>query len=201
MLHYFKVYIIMLLSYSIMDAIWFFKIEFRGTENIGKSQFILTPNHQSFLDALLLSYAFDDGVMRNTYFIARESLAGNRIIRSLMNKANVILVNFEKDIKFSLIKAASALMAGKNLVIFPEGHRTRDGRIAPFKKTFAILSAETGVAVVPAAIKGAYEALPARKSLQGRGVIQITFCKPVLAPDKNYAAITDKVKGIIEKHL
>ncbi len=174
-----------------------FRLRYRGLEHLPQAPFILSPNHQSFIDVLLLAVALPDRVLRNTFFIARESLARRALVRALTRRTNIIFVNFERDVKTALQKAASILKAGRNLVIFPEGHRTRDGRIAPFKKTFAILGAELQVPVVPVAIRGAYEALPAAGRLSRPRSIELTFCAPVRIMQGNYAARAESVRSII----
>lgn len=55
---------------------------------------------------------------------------------------------------------AEALRQGKNLMIFPEGTRSRDGTLGEFKESYAILVQELNVPVVPVAIDGAYGVLP-----------------------------------------
>ena len=57
-------------------------------------------------------------------------------------------------------KMVEVLKRGKNIIIFPEGTHSKDGQIGTFKKTFAILSRELNIPIVPVSIKGAYEALP-----------------------------------------
>ena len=83
------------------------------------------------------------------------------------------------------------------MVIFPEGTRTRDGHIAPFKKLFAILSRELGVPVVPLAIRGSYEAMPPGTVLPRPGSIGITVCDPVYPQGKDYDQICSEVRSAI----
>ncbi len=70
---------------------------------------------------------------------------------------------------------AKVLKEGKNIVIFPEGARTRDGELQEFKKTFAILSKELNIPVVPFGIRGAYESMPYGSSFPKSSPIDIKF--------------------------
>ena len=77
---------------------------------------------------------------------------------------------------------AEVLRAGKNIVIFPEGSRTNTGELGVFKKTFAILSQELQVPIVPACIRGAYDALPRQRTFPSTAHIEIEYLPPV-TPD------------------
>jgi len=143
---------------------FFFKLYFRfrgeGLENIPDGPFILASNHQSFIDGLFVSVFLKRKVFKNTYFYAKEKHVRNRFVRAFANRNNVIILDINRDLKESLQKLAAVLKKGKNIIIFPEGTRTRTGKLSQFKKAFAILSSELNVPVVPVSIKGAFEALP-----------------------------------------
>ncbi len=177
----------------------YFKLRYRGINHLPDGPFIIAPNHQSFMDVLLIAIALPDKVLHDTFFLARESLARRAPVRYLMKKANVVFLNFERDLRSALGNAASVLASGRNLVIFPEGHRSRDGSIGPFKKTFAILSAELGIPVVPVAISGAYDALPKNGLLPRPGTIELAFLEPVQARGADYDAMAEKIRSIINR--
>ena len=100
-----------------------------------------------------------------------------------------------------MIKSAYALKNGKNVVIFPEGARTRNGKLLPFKKGFAILSKELNIPVVPVVIKGAFESLPINKSLPSPFKISVEFLNPVYPENKSYDEIVKIVYDEISKKL
>ena len=97
---------------------------------------------------------------------------------------------------------AEVLKRGKNIIIFPEGTRSLNGEIGEFKKTFAILSRELNVPVVPVAINGAYDALP-------RGThfpkpwkkINVNFLKPILPLNHSYDSLKNAVFEKVEAQL
>lgn len=134
--------------------------------------------------------------MRNTYFYAKEKHVRKKWIKYLADRHNVIVMDINKDLKLSLQKMAEVLKKGKNLIIFPEGTRTRDGRVGTFKKTFAILSRELNVPVVPVAIQGAYSALPKGSIIpRPRKHIRVRFLKPVYPEKHDYNSLTNLVQS------
>ena len=97
---------------------------------------------------------------------------------------------------------AAALRSGKNLVIFPEGSRSRDGQMTEFKKAFAILSRELNVPIMPVALQGAYEAMPVGKTLpKFRQEISVEFLPPVHPGSLSYEELTEKVRKQISDIL
>jgi len=177
----------------------FFKLYFRikgeGTENLPQSPFILAPNHQSFFDGLFISAYLKNRVMKNTYFYAKEKHVRHPFLRSMAHRHNIIVMDINRDLKQSLQKLAEVLRKGKNIVVFPEGTRTRTGKLGELKKSFAILSREMNVPVVPVSIKGAFEALP-RGSLIPRPwkKIHIKFHQPVFPEGNDYDSLISRVQ-------
>lgn len=180
----------------------YFRIQGEGTENLPKGSFIIASNHQSFLDALFVSIFLKNKVFKNTYFYAKEKHVRNFFVKTLASKNNVIVMDINKDLKTSLQKLAEVLRNGKNLIIFPEGTRSHTGVLGEFKKSFAILSKELNIPVVPVSISGAMYALP-RGSLIPRPLkkIKVKFLKPVYPGPKGYDALTDVVFQMIAEEL
>jgi long-chain acyl-CoA synthetase len=177
------------------------KLLSKGTGSLPGGPFIMTPNHQSLMDVLLIARTLPDATLKNTYFIARDSLAKSAAVRWLMSKSNVIFVNIDRDLRTAIKNAAAVIQSGKNLVIFPEGHRTRDGRMSQFKKMFAILSIELKVPVVPVAINGAFELFPHGKFFPTEGTVELTYCDPVMPKEKDYEKVARKVQSMISAVL
>ncbi|MBW7843007.1 MAG: AMP-binding protein [Ignavibacterium sp.] len=179
----------------------YFRLKGEGLENIPEGPFILAPNHQSFFDGLFVAVFLKNKLLKQTYFYAKEKHVKNKLLKFIANKHNVIVMDLN-DLKTSLQKLAEVLKRGKNIIIFPEGTRTISGDIGDFKKTFAILSRELNVPVVPVVIKGAYDALP-------RGThfpkpwkkINVRFLKPVKPENHTYESLKDIVKAKVTEQL
>jgi len=73
----------------------------------------------------------------------------------------------------SLGEAAQKIAAGTSVIIFPEGTRTKDGKMQDFKAGAMVLAIKSGVDIVPVAIKGTYEILPKGKLLINPGNVSI----------------------------
>ena len=102
------------------------------------------------------------------------------------------------NLKNSILKLGEVLKQGKNLVIFPEGRRTEDGKVGTFKKTFAILSQELQVPILPVRITGGYEAMPRGSKFPNTHRITVEYLQPVVPlPGETYDQLSDRVKAAI----
>ncbi|HKK60232.1 MAG TPA: AMP-binding protein [Salinivirga sp.] len=183
---------------------YIFKVLFRmrsnGKENIPDGPAIIAPNHQSYLDAVFISAFIKNRELRRTFFYAKRKHIKTKFMNFLAGKHNVIVVDLDQGIKESIQKLAEALKQDNKVVIFPEGTRTKNGEVGDFKKTFAILSKELNVPVVPVAIKGAYNALPTGKKLPRLFTrIQVTYMPPVYPEKHDFDTLTDTVKENIRE--
>ncbi len=178
------------------------RLEIKGKENIPvQGPVIIAPNHQSYLDSLLLSDGLPMDVLRDSFFYATESHMQGALRQTVAAHSNVILMEVG-NLRDSILKMAEVLKQGKNVIIFPEGSRSRTGRLTEFKKTFAILSSELQVPVLPVCIKGAYEALPRSKRFIQPHKITVTFLKPIQPDQKtSYDELSHEVKQAIQNCL
>ncbi len=179
----------------------YFRLKGEGIENIPDGPFILAPNHQSFFDGLFVAVFLKNKLMKKTYFYAKEKHIKQRWLKFVANKNNVIVMDLS-DLKSSLQKLASVLRKERNIIIFPEGTRTKTGNIGDFKKTFAILARELNIPIVPVAIDGAYDALPTGKIFpRPWKKVNVKFLKPVYPTDHSYDSLKDKVFEVVSSSL
>ena len=173
-------------------------LEVNGIENIPlEGQFIIAPNHQSAIDGNICVAGLNTEMLRNTYYYATEEHIKGYPLQLMARHNNVILMQHQ-NLKDSILRMAKVLRQGKNLVIFPEGARTHDGKMQAFKKTFAILSKELNVPIVPVRIEGAFEAMPRGTKHLGKHKITVTYL-PVIKPEQEqtYEQLSDKVRNAI----
>jgi long-chain acyl-CoA synthetase len=179
-----------------------FKIYFRyrskGLENIPDGPCIIAPNHQSFFDGLFVTSLLRTKQISKTFFYAKSQHVKMPIVKFLARRNNVIVVDLNKNLKESIQKLAEVLRHQKNLIIFPEGTRSTTGSIGQFKKTFAILSRELNIPVVPVSIQGAMNALP-KGSIFPRPwkKVQVEFLQPVYPENNSYEQISNAVRNRI----
>ncbi len=180
----------------------FMRIKAQGMENLPDHPCIIAPNHQSILDGFLIVSLFRRKFMNKTYVYAKEKHFRNPILKYLANKNNVILVDVNKDLKRSIQKLAAVLKKGRNLLIFPEGTRTLTGRLGDFKQTFAILSQELNIPVVPVAIKGSYNILPAGSRFPRLfKTVYVEFLQPVNPENHTYESLKHVVYNKLANYL
>jgi 1-acyl-sn-glycerol-3-phosphate acyltransferase len=156
----------------------FYKVRFYGQNNMPESgAVVLISNHQSHFDPPLLGA----GLRRRCNFLARKSLFRFKPFAWLIDSLDAIPLETH-GIGFAGIKESiKRLKNGEIILVFPEGGRTWDGKIAPFLHGSLVLAQRTKAAILPTAISGCYEAYPRTKkypSLWGR--IRVVFGKPIL---------------------
>jgi long-chain acyl-CoA synthetase len=179
-----------------------FKLKGKGQGNIPDGPCIIAPNHQSFFDGMFVASFIKHRTMRKTYFYAKKKHVKGAFLRFLARKNNIIVMDINKNLKESIQKLAEVLKAGKKVIIFPEGTRTKTGDLGEFKKMFAILSKELGVPVVPVAINGAYKALPTGKKFPKLwSAVSVEFLQPVYPDNQDYGTLTDEVKENIQMKI
>ncbi len=131
----------------------FHRFQVEGLENVPeKGSFLLAANHLSFLDPAALGCRLP----RNLHYLSRDNLFKGplgMIIRSL----NSIPVNRSQLDLATLRRVLKVLNDGHPLLVFPEGTRSEDGRLADGKKGVGMLVAKSRVPVLPARIIGSYE--------------------------------------------
>lgn len=173
-----------------------------GAEELPDGPCIFAPNHQSSLDAFLVSIFLNPPQVKRTFFYAKSKHIRRWFMRGIARRFNVVVVDLETDVKGSIQALAEVLKQGKSVIIFPEGTRSVNGEIGSFKKTFAILSKELNVPVVPIAIDGAHRALPRGSRLPRlRQNISVQFLPPLYPNGMDYDQINDAVRGAIARQL
>jgi len=179
-----------------------FRFKSSGRENIPAGPAIIAPNHQSFLDALLISAFFENKELRQTFFYAKKKHMKSKFMAFMAHRHNIIVMDIDNGVKESIQKLAAVLKQDKKVVIFPEGTRTKDGQIGDFKKTFAILSKELNVPIVPVAIDGAYKALPRGKHFPRLFArVHVTYMPPVYPEHHDFDSLANTVKKQISKKV
>ncbi|MBK3517486.1 AMP-binding protein [Carboxylicivirga marina] len=172
----------------------YFRFRGKGSNNIPDGPCIIAPNHQSYFDGLFVASWLKNKNIRETYFYAKEKHIKSRFMKYFANRHHIIIMDLNKDLKESIQKMGEALKKKKKLIIFPEGTRSFDGTLGEFKKTFAILSRELNVPIVPVSIKGAINALPrGSKFPRPFKKVSVEFLKPVYPSGESYEALSEIV--------
>jgi len=136
--------------------------EYINLENLPQNgPAIIAANHFSHLDGLLINGASAYRSRREVVFLAAEDLYQNsKMFRIMCNIVSCIPVKRDQKDMVALLKALRILKKDKLLGIFPEGQRSKDGKIGEAKDGVAIIALSTGCPVIPVGIEGTYRALP-----------------------------------------
>ncbi len=138
-----------------------FGLRVKGQEHVPEQgPFLLAANHLSYLDPFVLLSAVPRSVSARLFALGWEPYFRSSFGTWVARVGHVIPVGRETPMLTVLRASAAVLRAGKGLLVFPEGQRSIDGRLLPFKKGIGVLACELGVPVVPVSIKGSYEAWP-----------------------------------------
>jgi 1-acyl-sn-glycerol-3-phosphate acyltransferase len=139
---------------------------------------IFVMNHQSMLD---IGVAFV-ALPVNLRFIAKKELLFVPFLGWYLWATGMIGIDRSNSSKaaVSLRQAARRITHGASILAFPEGTRTRDGTIKPFKKGIFRMAQMARVPIVPVAIAGAFEVLPADSFKVSPGVVRLKIGAPIV---------------------
>ena len=130
-----------------------FRIKIEGRENIPEGEnFVICANHISLFDPPLVGIAIPFRVR----FMAKEELFKNKLFGSLLKALGAFPIKRGKSDVGALKAAISILKNGENLVIFPEGKRSKDGNLNRGKSGAALIAIKSGVNILPIGIDGKY---------------------------------------------
>jgi long-chain acyl-CoA synthetase len=183
-----------------------FQLRVTGLENLPKrGPFLICPNHQSFIDGMVMSGVLPWEIFRELFFVGTSEIFGTGFMRTLARWLRVMVVDPDANLIPAMRAGMFGLRHGRILVLYPEGERSIDGTPKTFKKGAAILSIHAQVPIVPVAIEGFYEAWPRGKPFQRFAPLQIAFCVPILPPpeaeasEAAYEKLTAEVKARVVK--
>lgn len=185
----------------ILNTIYVYKIIDR--KPIPEGPCILVANHRSGLDPVFITSSFNWSIVKNTFFFAKEKHFRSGIGRHLAKRNNIILMDINTNIKDSLLQMYQVLKSGKKLVIFPEGTRSKEAILKDFKNSFAILSKEMNVPVIPFAIIGSEAATYKKVKLPLLySKIELKYLDPIMPlEDESYNDLSLRVQNTVAKGL
>jgi len=158
-----------------------FHIEAVGLENIPKKgNVVFTPNHSSYLDVFAICGALPLEILENTQWAGWTGIAFANPFNTFMSRLiRTIPIDAQRALISSLALGSAVLKKHRNLAWFPEGERTLDGKLLPFKPGIGMLLEKSDIDVIPVYIKGAREALPPGAFMIRPTKIQVYFGEPV----------------------
>jgi 1-acyl-sn-glycerol-3-phosphate acyltransferase len=179
------------------------KITVSGKENIPREGGVcFVCNHGSIFDIILmLCYTG-----RVVGFIAKKELVYIPFLNLWISMLGGLFIdrkNPRKGLK-TINKGVARIKAGGCMLIFPEGHRSRDQGLLPFHPGSLKLATQSETIIVPVAIKGSYDVFE-RNYRVNAAKLQVTFCKPINTADipttDRKIILCDQIYGVIKETL
>jgi 1-acyl-sn-glycerol-3-phosphate acyltransferase len=150
---------------------------YTGLENVPREGGVLmVSNHQSHLDPPLIGV----GCPRQMSFVARKTLFRFPPFGWLIGSLNAFPIDRDGFPLQGVRETLRRLKRGELVLIFPEGTRTRTGKMGHFKPGFSAVARRGRAALLPVAIEGSYAAWPRRQKFPSTGTIHVHFGEPIL---------------------
>ena len=178
------------------------RIRFQGVEHVPQTgPVVITPNHVSFMDPILVTIP----VRRPLHYMALEPFFRIRGLGALMRWARAFPVQEGEADGPAVRRALRLLRQGEPLVIFPEGGRSPDGRLQPFRPGAFRLALAADAPVVPVTIVGAFDAWPTGRRFPRPGRVTITYHAPLdakaLPPDADRKARPELLMALVRERI
>jgi long-chain acyl-CoA synthetase len=166
-----------------------FHLKVTGLDKLPKTgAFIISSNHQSYLDPLVLASVLPPDVFMRAFAVGTSEIFGKGMMRRLARSIKVMVLDPDANLVPAMRAGAFGLRQGMTLVLYPEGERSMDGTPRAFKKGAAILSIHLQVPIVPVAIEGFYQAWPRNRKFRGFAPLKMAFGNPIFPPPESRAS-------------
>lgn len=189
---------------SLAPPILGIKVRTTGRDSLDKrTPYVFMSNHLSFIDGPLLLLLIPQSIR----VILKKEVFRIPVLGQGMRFVGFVPVDRKgaRGGKKSIDRAARLMRERSySYLIFPEGTRTRDGRIQAFRRGGFFLALESGAAIVPITIRGTYELMPRGTIFPRRGKVDVLFHPPVPVEGygrHNMQTLIDKVKDAVVSGL
>jgi 1-acyl-sn-glycerol-3-phosphate acyltransferase len=154
------------------------KLKIQGLERIDFTRsYLFLANHESLCDPPALILAIPQDVK----FILKKELSRVPILNWAMKYARFIFINRKDRIQSvrSLNQAVRQMQQGASFLVFPEGTRTRTGKMGEFKKGPFVMAIQAGVPIIPVRVSGSFQVMPPTAFRINPGTIVLQFYPPM----------------------
>jgi 1-acyl-sn-glycerol-3-phosphate acyltransferase len=176
-------------------------VDVKGSDLVPWQQgpFLILSNHQSHLDSVVIMpavpvpyFTTPAQTLRSIPLVGRAfSYAAIYVERRSHEQA---IADLSTGVRYAIVENKASV------VIFPEGTRSRDGKLGQFKKGPFHAALDVKVPIVPIAIKGTFDLLPAHRKGIGSGDVTLRFGSPILVkPDSTVESLREEARSAVEK--
>ena len=179
------------------------RTEVHGVDRLAPNQpYVVMANHQSHLDI----WALFDTLPVQFRWVMKQELRKIPIFGLACERAGYIYVQRgnSESARTSMQLAADRIAAGATVVIFPEGTRTHDGKLLPFKSGGFRLALQAGVPILPVSIAGTSQMMPRGSWRYAPGLARVVIGDPIPTADRSLDDLTplmDETRAAIELGL
>ena len=169
-----------------------FDLKTSGIEHIPRRGGVLiVANHQSFLDPIMLAV----NIPRAVSFLAKSELFENKYFGRLIRGVNAFPVRQGEGDVGAVRETIKRLQDGHVLIMFPEGGRSEDGRVAKIEGGVGLIIRRAGpsVKVVPAAIDGAFQAWSRHRKFPRTNPIRVKYGPALSLAEMKASAIVQTI--------
>jgi 1-acyl-sn-glycerol-3-phosphate acyltransferase len=162
------------------SILWIFgiKLQVKGCENIDPAKpYVFVSNHASMFDIPTVVMALNG----NVNIVFKKELTRVPIWGWALRYGHFIMIDRSnaRDAMDSIERASKSIRSGNSVILFPEGTRTSDGKLQPFKRGAFSLAVKAGVPVVPLIINGTFNILPKGSFKVRPANISVVLEKPI----------------------
>jgi 1-acyl-sn-glycerol-3-phosphate acyltransferase len=162
-------------------VLWRTRVE--GDEHIPRTgPFILVSNHCSNLDPEILGWAVGYRTKRLIHFMAKAEMRSWPVLGWLASQSGVVFVRRGEGDRAAQRFLLEALAAGRPIALFPEGTRSRDGRMKAGKPGAALLAMRSGAPLLPVGIAGTHRMFPGRSRFPHATRVVVRIGQPFTLP-------------------
>lgn len=183
-------------------ALLFVRVKVKGRENIDPAtSYVFVANHQGAFDIWSIF-----GYLNHRFkWLMKKDLENIFLVGYACKVSGHIFVDDTKlaSIKETIAESEEKLRDGMSLVIFPEGSRSWDGKMIPFKRGAFMLASEFNLPVVPLTIDGSFRTMPRFSYNVTPGIITLTIHKPIHPDERgfNTRKLMAQCREVIESSL
>lgn len=176
------------------------RLRVSGRDNIDPAErYVILSNHASYFDPPALVLALG---LQYRWVIKKELRKVPLFGLALETSRNLFIDRSKgSDALESIKRGVAQLPEGTSILIFPEGTRSWDGKLLPFKKGGFVIARDGKLPILPVTIRGSHACLPKGTAAFLPGVIDIVIHPPVVTAGREVESVREEVKGTIEGAL